>query len=462
MKIFGFEISRAKAGPSTIAGGSAIWTSSLYNWLGPIRESFSGAWQKGVTVDPQPSLLANSAVYACTTGIAGDIAKLRIKLDEKKNDVWEEVTTKLPWLPVLRRPNHYLNRIQFVEQWILSKLLSGNTFVLKERDQRGIVTDLYVLNPLRVTPLVAQNGDVYYRVNLDYLSHVQDTMVIPASEIIHDRFNALWHPLIGIPPLYACGMSATLSNKILSNSTNLFGNAARPGGILTTPGHIQDDTAIRLKTAFEANYSGPNVGRLAVLGDGLKFEPMILTADSNQLIEQLGFTTEDVARAYHYPVWKLGSMKESSKPLSPEALTTMYYTDCLQILIESLELCLDEGLELPNNYGTEMDIDNLLRMDQAALAESNNKSVLGGWMKPNEARNRANLGPVAGGDTPYLQQQNYSLEALSKRDAKADPFGTTPAPSKPEPVSPPAPVKMLADDVEFLDELYKEELVSTK
>ena len=34
-----------------------------------------------------------------------------------------------------------------------------------------------------------------------------------------------------------------------------------------------------------------------------------------------------------------------------------------------------------------------------------------------------------GGDAVYLQQQNYSLAALAKRDAQADPFGTAPAPA---------------------------------
>jgi phage portal protein BeeE len=33
------------------------------------------------------------------------------------------------------------------------------------------------------------------------------------------------------------------------------------------------------------------------------------------------------------------------------------------------------------------------------------------------------LPPVAGGDSPYMQQQNYSLEALAKRDTQEDPFG---------------------------------------
>ncbi|ENB8525780.1 portal protein, partial [Escherichia coli] len=31
----------------------------------------------------------------------------------------------------------------------------------------------------------------------------------------------------------------------------------------------------------------------------------------------------------------------------------------------------------------------------------------------------------AGGDALYLQQQNYSLEALSRRDAREDPFASS-------------------------------------
>ena len=39
-----------------------------------------------------------------------------------------------------------------------------------------------------------------------------------------------------------------------------------------------------------------------------------------------------------------------------------------------------------------------------------------GIMAPNEGRKWFNLLPVKGGDTPYLQQQNYSLAALNERD----------------------------------------------
>jgi hypothetical protein len=51
-----------------------------------------------------------------------------------------------------------------------------------------------------------------------------------------------------------------------------------------------------------------------------------------------------------------------------------------------------------------------------------------GILSPNEQRAKLDKRPVEGGDSPMVQQQNFSLEALAKRDAQDDPFGTTPAP----------------------------------
>jgi hypothetical protein len=44
-------------------------------------------------------------------------------------------------------------------------------------------------------------------------------------------------------------------------------------------------------------------------------------------------------------------------------------------------------------------------------------------MSPDEGRAKIGYGPVPGGKYPYMQQQNFSLEALAKRDAQEDPFG---------------------------------------
>jgi len=434
MRLFGRDLTITKAAPPT--GMSVPAFSGSGGWFGSIREGFSGAWQRNVEVESRENILAFSAVYACVSLIAGDISKLRIMLTQETDaDVWEEFDTPA-FSPVLRKPNGYQTRIQFIEQWITSKLLHGNACVYKERDGRGVVSGLHVLDSRRVKPLVADDGGVYYQLSRDTISQVGDGVIVPASEIIHDRMNCFYHPLVGISPISACGASATQGIRIQANSAKFFENMSRPSGQLTAPARIDDETAARLKREFEANFSGGNLGRLFVSGNGLKYDSMAIPAQDAQLIEQLRWTVEDVARTFHVPLHKLGSGQPTLNNIV--ALNQDYYSQTLQTLIEAVECLLDEGLSLPSGYATEFDLDGLLRMDPLSRAEANEKATRAGIMTPNEGRLSMNLPPVVGGDTPYLQIQNFALRDLAKRSELANPFVTTPVPATPSVPSPTA------------------------
>lgn len=427
MRLFGFEITRQKAALAPIRGSGrdSGWTRIL--------ESFAGAWQRNIEVN-YDSVLSYHADFACRTLIASDIAKLRVKLVQKdSNGIWTE-TSNPAYSPVLRKPNRYQTRIQFFESWILSKLQRGNTYVLKQRDGRGVVNALYVLDPSLVTVLVSESGAIYYQLRGDYLSEITaENITVPASEIIHDRFNCFFHPLIGISPIFAGGLAAMQGLAIQNDSAAFFQNGAQPGGILTAPGAIGDETAERLKATWTANYSGKNTGKVAVVGDGLKYEPMRAKSTDSQLIEQLKWTAEVVCSTYHVPPYKIG-VGDMPSYNNIQSLNVEYYSQCLQVLIEAMEVCLDEGLGMGDGIGTEFDTDNLLRMDSVTQMEVLDKSK--GIMTPNEQRKKLDLAPKTGGDSPMLQQQNFSLEALAKRDAQQDPFGTSAASTPDEPTEP--------------------------
>ncbi len=426
MNILGlFNITRAKAVP---ASATAV-AENRGGWVNLIRESFAGAWQQNIVVDFN-SVLSYNAVYACITLIASDISKLCVELVQEDADgIWTEVSSPA-YSPVLRKPNRYQNRIQFWEGWILSKLMRGNTYVLKVRDNRQVVTALYVLDPNRVRVLVADDGSVWYQLNHDNLSGLAEAITVPASEIIHDRFNCLFHPLVGTSPIYAAGVAATQGLAIQNNSAKFFGNKSQPGGVLTAPGSISDETAGRLKEAWDTKFSGENAGKVAVLGDGLKYERMALTAEESQLIDQLKWTAEVVCSVFHVPPYKIG-VGQMPTNNNVQALNTEYYSQCLQALIESAELCMDEGLGIGEGvpigdkkaiYGTEFDVDNLLRMD--SLTQMEVLKNASGIMEVDEMRGKIGLKKTKGGNAVFLQQQNYSLPALAKRDAQDDPFAS--------------------------------------
>lgn len=428
MRLLGFDISFSKALPAPLPTAPSSWGRG--GWWPIIREPFTGAWQRNMEIRTE-SVLTYSAVYACVTLIASDVAKCRVRLVEMDgNGIWKELSVPA-FSPVLRKPNSFQNRIKFYEQWTISKLLHGNTYVLKQRNASKLVVAMYILDPSKTKALVATNGDVYYQLSQDNLAGVEQNIVVPASEIIHDVMTPLYHPLCGVSPLTASGIAAMQGLAIQSNSTNFFSSGSRPGGVLTAPGPIADETAARMKDYWEKNFTGENAGRVAVLGDGLKFETMAVKAVDAQLIEQLQWTAKTVCSTFHVPAYMIG-VGEMPPYNNINALYQMYYSQCLQKLFECIELCLDDGLGLTSvegkTYGTEFDLDDLMRMDTTSMIEAEKVAVGAGIKKLDESRKRLNLSPMKGGDAAYLQQQNYSVEALAKRDAKDDPFETAPKP----------------------------------
>jgi HK97 family phage portal protein len=415
MKLFGFNFGRTKAAVSAL--GMADWVNSVLLRNG---EAWPGSWQAGVTIECPENLLKFSAVYSCIGLIADDIAKLRIKLMSFTRDgIWQEVRSGHPALAVLRRPNRYMTRIQFLSHWITSLLLYGNAYALVERDQRRNAVAMYPLDPRRVLPATAPDGEVYYQIQHDWLSGLSTEGFRHQSEVIHDRMSALWHPLVGVSPIYACATSATQGVRIQNNSATFFRNMSRPSGQLTAPGTISDETAARLKLQFEQNFSANNLGRLFIGGDGLKYEPWTIPAHDAQLIEQLRWTVEDVARCFHVPNQKLGIGVPTITNVV--ALNQDYYAQCLQTRIEAIEELLGHALGLPDDMRIELDLDGLLRMDPVSQIDVLQKGVAAAVIAPNEARARLNLPPVDGGEFPLAQQQNWSLARLAERPAPSDP-----------------------------------------
>lgn len=391
-------------------------------WFNIIREPFSGAWQQNQEIG-KSDILAYHAVYACITLIAGDISKLGVKLVKRdENGIWIE-TDSPAYSPVLRKPNKFQTRTQFFESWVLSTLITGNCYVLKVRDNRKVVTGLYVLDPEKVQVLVSDSGEVWYQLTPDNISNISESVTVPASEIIHDRMNPLYHPLVGISPIYACALSVLQGTEIQKSSAYFFKNHSRPGGILTAPGAVSDETVEQLRTYWEANYTGDNAGKVAVLADGLTYKSFdSISAQNSQVIEQLEWTAEVVCSVFHVPPYKI-SIGDPPNGGSIESENIRYFSDALQKRIEDMEILLDEGLGMASDIGVEFNISNLLRMDTKSQIESEELGTKSGIKKLNEARKNLNLPPMIGGDTAYLQQQNYSVEALAKRDASDDPFG---------------------------------------
>lgn len=387
----------------------ALRPASNAGWFPLVSEPSAGAWQRNEPVVVETAL-SHSAVFACVNLIASDIAKLPLHITKRTGNYWTVAAHEYSRL--IRKPNSYQTRFQFVQSWMASKLTYGNTYVLKVRDNRNRVIALHVLDPKKVRPLISEDGAVFYELRSSDIHGLKD-VTVPAREIIHDRGLAPYHPLVGLTPLQASAQGTRLALEIQAQSAHLFHNSSVPGGILTSAGVMPEEKAKKAKEAWEKNFMGPNVGRIAILDNSATYTPLSSTAADSQLIEQLQYTALDVCRAFSVPAWKIGA-GPAAPYTSAEATNLQYLADCLQSHIESLELCLDDGLELPEGTRTELDETALLRLDTQARTTTLAAAVNAGLKTINEARAEMNLAPVEGGDNILRQIQDVPLAGGSE------------------------------------------------
>jgi HK97 family phage portal protein len=436
---------------STVDGG---WR----NGWRRILEPFTGAWQQNVE-EKRGDLITYPPLYACIMRIATDAGKLPYGLRARSTDgIWKPVANPA-YDPVLRKPNGFQTANQFREYWLITKLTNGNAYILKRRDNRGgenagNVIDLYVLDPERVLPMVSAAGEVFYQLQTDPLNTLPEGyptsgLIVPASEIIHDRCITVHHPLIGIPPLAAAHWPALKNMKIMRSATEFFANNAQPGGILTAPAGMSEKDAEDVKAYWNTNFTGSNAGKVAIIGADMKFTAFAMKSIDSQMVEQMRYSDEQICQPFGIPPFMVG-IGTIPSGLGVDGVYQIYYQNALQTHIEHMESLLDEGLGIKAPLGVELDLEPLLRMDEAKRAEVEAKLVGGKIKTPDEGRKRFNLASTGGGSTLWGQQQDYPLGMLENRK-EWDPAMQPPAPS-PAPAPAPAPADISDENKALIEE----------
>src|SRR5262249_8741758 len=138
-----------------------------------------------------------------------------------------------------------------------------------------------------------------------------------------------------------------------------------------------------------------------------------MTAVDAQLIEQLRWTIEDVARVFQIPAFLIGDMTRMMARNS-EALMRVYYASCLMIHFRALIERINRFQEMdPTKEYLDFDLDELFRTDFDIRVGAWKTAVQGGLATPNEGRAGAfDFNPVDGGDQVFMQQQMVPITML--------------------------------------------------
>jgi HK97 family phage portal protein len=405
-----------------------------------------GMWQMWGRSQMPSELTSFSAVYACIAVISQDVGKLPLQV--LRYDAKAGVPLVKPgdfYELLMKQPNEYQTGVDFLQLFVSSYLMQGNAYAFVRRNGRGEICEMHPLDPRRTQPYIADDGSVFYRVAPHLLAGLPAGGTFPERDIIHHRLPLLpGYPLVGVTPIYAAAASSAVGLRILNNSHSFFSNASRPAGVITAPGKISKPTSERLAQDWDNNYTNNRYGKTAVLPEGLKWEPLTMTATDAQLIEQLRWSVEDVGRVFRVPPFMLGDVTKTTYRNS-EQLARAYLSGCLSFHIKTLEKRFARAFDFTPDFELEFDLSEMLRAEVDVRFDAYGKAMAAGWMTPNEARSNEGLAPVEGGDEPHIQSQYIPLSQSGEQSTAPLPQPIPPGTPPPEPPPPekpdePAPV----------------------
>lgn len=403
-----------------------------------------GWWQMGYRAPMQGP---NSTVESCVAAISQTVASLPLQLWRNTSAGGLELVTSGDVVKVLRRPNRYQTRADFILNLLRSELFTGNGYAIAER-QRGKIVALHGMPGSYGRAMIAQDGSVFYA----FQNHsklmpepsVED--LFPSEDVLHIRMQTPRHPLIGESPLTAAAMSIAAGDAIIGHMASFFSNMTRPSGYLKSPKILKPDVAEALRSKWQESYSRENSGQISVLMDGLEWQGMSITSTDAQLIQSYKMTSEDIARVFRIPLAVVG-VPGGATFSSTETLIRFWMSTGLGYVLEHLELAIDNLFDLQDGQFVAFDQDALLRSDFAARVDALTKGITGGLYSPNEARSKEGLGAKEFGDEPRLQAQVVPLSFAANGGGSALPS----SPSNPSAPSNPAAPQITDDSAKDPD-----------
>lgn len=326
----------------------------------------------------------------------------------------EDTGTRVSTPSILDKPYTDMHRPAWIEYCINSLYVDGNAFWLVERfgegtRRPGTVSNIIPLNPHDVTVQVDRLSNGTEQVSY----HHRGKKV--TGEIKHLKLLRIPGLHRGLGPIQAAQIELRGALDARDYGALWLSDSNVPDGILTTdqilgPGdtdkykHVwygrnPDGTAKTGTAKFGENE------RLRVMGQGLKYQPLLLKPSDVQFLETQQFTTTQVARLLGTPAsLLLAAVEGNSQTYSNIEQDWIGYVrfSLMKPLLE-IEEALTELM--PRGTRARFNTDALLRTDTKTRYEAHNLA-LNRWKTLNEVRHLEGLPPIDGGDVLHPVSQN--------------------------------------------------------
>ena len=306
---------------------------------------------------------------------------------------------------IITRPNQYMSWAEMLGVIVDGLLTRGEFACYVEEDGRGRKATIHPLHDFQM--IAAEDGSIFYRLyfhdaikhlGADWLDYTDDSkyLHIPQRHVVHGRFEVdPRNPLRALGPLSAYANSVGLGSILRAGQEAFHNNKGQPSGVLTTDATLNAEQATRLRERWNEMSQRMKQGETPILSNGLKWQSVSVSAGESQVIQLLGFTTKDIAKAFGIPPVMLGENSGVTYN-NLEQLLYGWRTSGLLSVCMTIEQAFEFTFKLPKHEELILDISDLARAESMHQADTLTRLVLNGIIKPNEARARLDLAPIDG------------------------------------------------------------------
>jgi HK97 family phage portal protein len=338
-------------------------------------------------------------VFAAVNKIAQKVSAIDLKLFEiinSKGELKEHPSHEV--LDLLYKVNPFQTRSEFWKITTINKLITGEAFWLKVRDNRGKVVELWNLRPDLVT-VVADPTNYIKQYEFDKLDGSPKAIFEP-TDIIHFKSPNPLNTYRGLSPLKPSQSRVETEEHATNFQRDFFANNARPDFLLVTEDELAPEQRTELMGAWNRRHQGEGKsGKGAVLEGGLKYQQVSISQREMDYIESLKFTRDDILVAFGVP--KSVITTDEINYANAQAGLRTFLSETILPEVASLVEVINEMLVIPE-FGERfyVDFEDPTPLDRTTqLAEFT--AGVDKWITRNEIREQLNLEPIDGGDSLF-------------------------------------------------------------
>jgi len=353
-----------------------------------------------------------SAVYAAIRVLAESVASLPCLVYERAENGKRRAYSH-PYYALLHdSPSPEQSAFSFFETMMGHVLSWGNAYAELVRDGRGEVREIYPIPPQKIRIQRIEGQLVYFYEN------GSRAVALPYSDVLHIAGLGS-DGLQGYSPIHLARTAIGLGKAAEEFGASFFGNAARPSGVLSHPGHLTPEATQRLRESWESMHRGPKAtGRVVIVEEGMNWTNIGIPPEDAQFLQTRKFQIEEIARIYRVSPMHLQDMSRATYSNFEHAMLA-FYQDTLRPWLVKWEQEIRRKIFRDGRFFAEFNISAMLRGDTQSRFDAYRVGREAGFLSVNEIRAMENLNPIGAEGDGYLQPLNFAPLGSGGDDSRA-------------------------------------------